>query len=187
MADSQPAITVLLRRGSQGDQSAISELMPYVYDELRSLAGHYLKSERSGHTLQATSLVHEAYLRLAGADVEWVNRVHFFSVAANAMRRILVDHVKTRNREKRGGGIAKITFDEAVEVSSDSNAPITEIDDALNDLAKFDERKSRIVEMVYFGGMTHDEVAGSLGLSVMTVHRELKFARAWIHQQLRGL
>lgn len=186
MHEPPQAVTGLLKRGREGDPKAISELLPLVYDQLRSLAENYMRSEREGHTLQATALVHEAYMRLAGADVNWDNRVHFFAVAAGVMRRILVDHAKRRGRQKRGAGAIRVTFNESVRIGSDPDSPIAEIDEALTELAKVDERKARIVELVYFGGLTYDETAAAVGVSAVTVHRELKFARAWLAQQMSG-
>ncbi|MFN7932057.1 MAG: sigma-70 family RNA polymerase sigma factor [Bryobacteraceae bacterium] len=186
MHESPHAVTGLLKRGREGDPKAISELLPLVYDQLRSLADKYMRSERQGHTLQATALVHEAYMRLAGADVDYENRVHFFAVAAGVMRRILVDHAKSRGRQKRGAGAAKVTLNEAVHVGSDPDSAIADIDEALTILAKVDERKARIVELIYFGGLTYDETASAVGVSAVTVHRELKFARAWLQQQMAG-
>ena len=179
-------MTGLLKRGREGDPKAISDLLPLVYDQLRSLADKYMRSERQGHTLQATALVHEAYMRLAGADVDYENRVHFFAVAAGAMRRILVDHAKSRGRQKRGAGAARVTLNEAVHIGNDPDSAIADIDEALTILAKVDERKARIVELIYFGGLTYDETASAVGVSSVTVHRELKFARAWLQQQMAG-
>jgi RNA polymerase sigma factor (TIGR02999 family) len=161
------------------------ELIPIVYAELRRLAASYLQGERPGHTLAATALVHEAYIRLAEADVPWQNRVHFFAVAARQMRRILVDHAKARGRGKRGGGAEKSSLDDVTLVSPELPVDVIAVDEALEQLATFDERKSRIIELMYFGGLTAEEIAEAVGISVPTVNRELKIAKAWLHTRLK--
>jgi len=178
-------IARLLHDARTGRGTAADELLPIVYDQLRGLAQSYLNGERQGHTLAATALVHEAYLRLAGADIEWQDRVHFFAVAARQMRRILVDHAKARGRDKRGGGDQHIPWEDAVMVASETPIDVVAVDQALQRLATFDARKSEIVELVYFGGLTVDEVAQALAISVATVHRDLKMAKAWLHTQLK--
>jgi RNA polymerase sigma factor (TIGR02999 family) len=179
-------ITVLLQRARQGGREAANELMPMVYDQLRRLAESYLSNERPGHTLVATALVHEAYLRLAGADVEWKDRVHFFAVAAKQMRHILVDHAKSRSRVKRGSDGDKISLDDVTLAYEDAPLDVIAVDDALNRLAVFDSRKAEAVELLYFGGLTFEETAEAMGTSVATVQRELKIAKAWLHTQLKG-
>jgi RNA polymerase sigma factor (TIGR02999 family) len=179
-------ITKLLREARQGRHEAADELMPMVYDQLRRLAETYLRNERPGHTLVATALVHEAYLRLAGADVDWKDRVHFFAVAAKQMRHILVDHAKTRRRVKRGSGGEQVSLDDVTLAYEDGAFDVIAIDEALNKLAEFDPRKSEAVEMLYFGGLTYEETAEAMGTSVATVQRELKIAKAWLHTHLRG-
>jgi RNA polymerase sigma-70 factor (ECF subfamily) len=177
-------VTRLLRELSSGDKQAFDALMPVVYDQLRKLAARCLVSERQGHTLAATALVHEAYLRLVGSDVAFEDRVHFYAVAARVMRRILVDHAKTNNRQKRGGGVDRMPLDEALVVGPETPAGILELDDALNRLAGLDARKSEVVELLFFGGMTYDETAAALQMSPATVHRELRMAKAWLHREL---
>jgi len=184
-SESEP-VTALLRQLSAGNQAAFDELIPLVYDQLRRLAARYLASERGNHTLAATALVHEAYIRLIDTEIEWENRAHFYAVAAHVMRHILVDHARAKRRVKRGGGLERISFDEAVNVGFESPYTILEIDKALNRLAERDERKSRIVEMVFFGGLTLEEVSAVLRLSVATIHRELKMAKAWLLVELSG-
>lgn len=177
-------MTQLLRQWSGGDKSALDQLMPVVYDQLHRLASRCLRSERPDHTLRATALVNEAYLRLIDADVAWQDRIHFFAVSARLLRRILVDHAKASKRQKRGGGADVITFDEAVIVGPDSPAALLELDAALERLAAQDQRKSEIVELLCFGGLTYDETAAALKISPATVHREIKLAKAWLHREL---
>lgn len=184
MLPNEKAVTRLLHELSHGDKSAFDKLMPVVYDHLHRLATRCLLSERPGHTLPATALVHEAYLRLVQADVAWEDRVHFYAVAARVMRRILVDHAKANNRQKRGGGVERIPFDEAIIVGPEASARVVEVDEALQRLAAHDERKSSIVELLFFGGMTYEETAAALSISPATVHRELRMAKAWLHREL---
>jgi RNA polymerase sigma-70 factor (ECF subfamily) len=179
------AVTRLLQQWSGGNKQALDELMPLVYDQLRRLASNCLRAERPDHTLRATALVHEAYVRLIDADVDWENRVHFFAVSARMLRRILVDHAKSRNREKRGGEFEKIPLDEAVVVGPQSDKGIVELDDALKRLALHDQRKSELIELLFFGGLTYDEAAAALKISPATVHRELILAKAWLYRELR--
>lgn len=179
-------VTRLLQESRNGSKEAFDQLVTHVYDKLRRLAAGSLRAEGASHTARATSLVHEAYLRLAGADVDWQNRMHFYAVAAQVMRRILVDHAKAKNRHKRGGGAQRVTLDEAVLVQPDIPDTILDLDEALKRLAERDPRKSQIVEMLFFGGMTYDETAGALQISSATVHRELKLAKAWLYRELNG-
>jgi len=158
--------------------------MPVVYEQLRKLAARCLRAERPDHTLRATALVHEAYLRLVDADVAWQDRVHFFAVSARLLRRILVDHAKANHRQKRGGGAEKVTLDEALLVGPQSSGGIVELDEALQRLAAHDQRKSELIELLCFGGLTYDEAATALKISPATVHRELKLAKAWLHREL---
>lgn len=189
MSDSTPIpepseVTQLLRSWRAGDQDSLENLLPMVYDELRRLAGRYMHGERSGHTLQATALVHEAYMRLVNAEVSWADRTHFFAVAARAMRRILVDHAKAKRRVKRGGDAVKLSLDEAVNVGEESSDTLVDLDEALDRLAAFDERKAKLVELHFFGGLTYDESAEALGISAATVHRDLRLAKAWLNREL---
>jgi RNA polymerase sigma factor (TIGR02999 family) len=185
MADRQ-SVTALLQRWGDGDKLALDELMPVVYDQLRKVAARCLRAERPDHTLRATALVHEAYLRLVDADVDWQDRVHFFAVSARLLRRILVDHAKASHRKKRGGGAETIPLDEALHVGPQSSKGVLELDAALRLLAAHDQRKSEIVELLCFGGLTYDETAIALKISPATVHRELKMAKAWLHRELKG-
>jgi RNA polymerase sigma factor (TIGR02999 family) len=175
-------VTQLLQQWSGGNKEALDRLMPYVYDQLRKLASKYLRSERPDHTLRATALVHEAYVRLIDSNVDWQDRVHFFAVSARLLRRILVDHAKSRNRHKRGGDFQKIPIDEAILVGPQSDRGIVELDEALQRLAEQDQRKSELIELLFFGGLTYEEAA--LQISPATVHRELKLAKAWLYREL---
>ena len=160
------------------------DLMPAVYDELRRLASRYLRSERPGHTLRPTALVHEAYLRLASAEGPWRDRGAFCAAAAQAMRRILVDYARSRNRQKRGGGGPFISLDEAIGVHEETAPDLLELDEALTRLALQDERKARIVELLFFGGLTYEECAEALGISTATLDRDLRLAKAWLWREL---
>lgn len=184
MSAERQLVTRLLQEWGGGDKRALDELIPVVYDQLRRLASRCLRAERPDHTLRATALVHEAYLRLVDADVAFQDRVHFFAVSARVLRRILVDHAKERNRQKRGGGAEKIPLDEAVLVGPQATAGIIELDEALERLAQQDPRKSQIVELLFFGGLTYDEAAAALEISPATLHRDLKLAKAWLHKEL---
>lgn len=178
-------ITPLLLRWSQGDEVALSHLLPVVYQELHRLAQHYLRRERADHTLQPTALIHEAYLRLIKHDFpEWQSRSHFFGVAARLMRQILVEHARTHAADKRGGGVAELSLDEAWLYSSEKAEELVALDDALIALAKFDERKVRIIELRYFGGMSLEETATALNLSIATIGHETRLARAWLHREM---
>ncbi len=184
MPEQTQQFTQLLHQWSGGSKDALDQLMPVIYDELRKLAGRYLLSERPGHTLRATALVNEAYLRLAGSDVAYQDRIHFFAVAARTLRHILVDYARTRNRGKRGGGIENLPIEEAILVGPESDRGIVELDDALNGLAAHDPRKAKIVELLFFGGLTLEEAAAVLGTSPATVFREMKMAKAWLHREM---
>lgn len=178
------AVTELLHQWSGGNKQALDQLMPVIYDQLHRLASKCLRAERTDHTLRATALVHEAYVRLVESDVDWQDRVHFFAVSARVLRRILVDHAKSRNRDKRGGEFQKIPLDEAMLVGSQSDKNILELDEALQRLATVDQRKSELIELLFFGGLTYDEAAAALRISPATVHRELKLAKAWLYREL---
>ncbi|MEQ1922886.1 MAG: sigma-70 family RNA polymerase sigma factor [Pyrinomonadaceae bacterium] len=179
-------VTILLKRISDGDGKAPDELLPLVYAELRKLAHAYLKNERSDHTLQATALVHEAYIRLVDWEkVSWQNRAHFFAVAAKLMRKILVDHAREKRAQKRDGG-QRLTLDEAVSLPNQTGREIDLIalDEALGKLDKFDKTQSKIVELRFFGGLTVDETAHALQISAATVKREWTVARTWLFREI---
>ena len=161
--------------------------MPLVYDQLHALAQYCFQSERDGHTLRTTALVHEAYLRLAGSNVNWQDRAHFFAVAAQVMRRILVDYARKQKREKRGGGAAKLSLDDAAFVADNSPDAIIALEDALSRLTELDPRKGQALELVYFGGLTYEEAAHTMAISEATLHRDLRMAKAWVHRELAGM
>jgi RNA polymerase sigma factor (TIGR02999 family) len=182
-----PEITQLLANWSAGQAEGAARLMPAVYQELRRLARQYLQRERGDHTLQPTALVHEAYLRLANQkDAHWQNRAQFFAVAGHLMRRILVDHARAHLAEKRGGHAEKIELDEAALPPEERAANLVALDDALTELAVVDARKSRVVELRFFGGLTVEETAEAMGLNSATVRRDWTFAKAWLHRTIRG-
>ena len=184
-APSSKQITQLLVAWGDGDQSALEELTPLVYEELRRLAHHYMGRERPGHTLQTTALVNEAYIRLIDwKNVHWQNRAHFFAVSAQLMRRILVDFARSRGYAKRGGGALAVTLDEAALVSSEKGTDIVALDQALLSLADLDLRQSRVVELRFFGGLSIEETAEVLKVSPGTVRRDWSLARAWLHREL---
>ena len=177
-------VTMLLQQWRGGNQEALDQLVPIVYDELRRLAARCLQSERPGHTLRATALVHEAYIRLMDADIGWQDRAHFYAVAARVVRRILVEYARSHSRQKRGGGEELIPLDEAVVVGPEASSIVLDLDEALQRLAAVDERKSDIIQLLFFGGLTYDETAAALDISPATVHRELKLAKAWLYREL---
>ena len=178
-------VTQLLIKWSNGDKAALDKLMPLIQEELRRLAHHYMSRERPGHTLQTTALVNEAYLRLVNRkDVHWQNRTHFFAIAATLMRSILVDHARSHTYAKRGGGAHKTELDEAMVVSQERAAEVVALDDALKELASFDLKQSRIVELRFFGGLTVEETAEVLHLSPATIKREWSTAKAWLYSEL---
>ena len=181
-------VTGLLVAWSEGEDEALQALLPLVYDELRRLASVALRGERSGHTLQTTALVHEAYVRLVGADVHWEGSSHFMRVAARAMRRVLVDHARKRKSQKRGSGAAPIDLDSLEGVLPGEARPedVIDLDEALERLIALEERKGRAVELHYFGGLSYEEIAEALGVSPATVHRDLRMARAWLYKELQG-
>ena len=182
---SQKDVTRLLVDWANGDQAALQELMPLVYDELRRLASRYMRRESEGHTLQTSALVNEAYLRLIDQkNVRWQNRAHFFGIAAQLMRRILVDHARSRSRLKRGGQIQKLSLDEQAVIAKEA-AEVIALDEALKNLAEMDPRKSQIVEMKFFGGLTTEEVAEVLKVTSRTVEREWRKARAWLNRAVK--
>ncbi len=180
-------VTQLLQQWSHGDDGALAELTPLVYEELRRLAHHQMAGQRSDHTLQTTALVNEAYLRLADqTNPNWQERAHFFAVAARAMRQIVVDYARSYQSQKRGGGALKIELDEAALVSPGEAKEIVELHEALEGLAALDSRKAEVVELKYFGGLNYDEIAEVLKVSKITVRRDWEFARAWLHRELHS-
>jgi RNA polymerase sigma-70 factor (ECF subfamily) len=185
MKPSTHNITLMLKKLNQGNQDVVSELVPVLYDELRRLASYHLRHERPNHTLQPTALVHEAYLRLVDQkQVHWQNRSHFFGIAAQQMRRILVDYARNHQAAKRGGAVAKVTLDEAMIVSTENPTEILAVDETLSRLAAFDPQQARIVELRVFGGLTVEEVAEALGISPATVKRDWNVARAWLTREI---
>jgi len=184
MKSDSPTITQLLVEWSHGNQQALDRLTPLVYDELRQMARTYLRLERPDHTLQATALVHEAYLRLIDQhSVSWQNRAHFFGIASQMMRRILVNHALTRAAEKRGGG-EKIALNEAIEFAQQSDIDLIALDEALQELERLDPQQTRIVELRFFGGLSIEETAAALGVSPATVKRDWSTARLWLRRKL---
>lgn len=182
---SSSRITDLLEAWSQGDSAALDELIPVVYSELHRVASRQLRRERPNHTLQTTALVNEAYVRLIDQTrCGWENRTHFFAVAASVMRRILVDYARSQRAAKRGGGTQRVSLKDDILASHEHVACVTFLDEALNKLARLDARKSQIVELRFFGGLTIDEVASVLHVSPMTVMRDWAFAKAWLHREL---
>lgn len=180
-------VTKILKKASGGDDSAVRRLMPLVYNELRALAESYLQRERPDHTLQATALVHEAYVRLIKQeDVEWQNRAHFFGVAAQAIRRILVDHARGRQRAKRGGNRQRVHLDEDIALTKEPDLDLLALNEAMEKLAAFHERAARVVELRFFGGLSREEVAEFLGVSLRTVGDDWRLARAWLRRGLEG-
>ena len=180
-------VTALLLKWGKGDDDARERLIPLVHQELHRIARRCMAGERVGHSLQATALVNEAYVRLVdGKAVEWHDRAHFLAVSARVMRRILVDHARARRAQKRGGEGARVTFDEALVVTDEPRQNFVALDDALEALAKFDERKSRVVELRFFGGLSVDETASVLNVSRDTVMRDWRLAKAWLQGEMRG-
>jgi RNA polymerase sigma factor (TIGR02999 family) len=178
-------VTKLLVDWGQGNKEALDLLTPIVYRELHNLAERYLRMERNAATLQPTALVHEAYLKLVAQDApDWQSRSHFFGVAAHLMRQILVDNARKHRSVKRGGGMANVPLDEALSMSPERSAGVIALDDALNQLAVVDERKAKVIELRFFGGMTVEETANALGISVATVGREQRLAEAWLHREM---
>ncbi len=180
-------ITLLLIDWSKGNEIALEQLFPLVYEELRQIARRFMRRQNSGHTFQTTELIHEAYMRIAKqGEHNWQNRAHFFGVAAQAMRHILVDYARSKNSQKRGGLAEKITLEENLVVSAHRSEEIVALDDALKQLAILDERKSRVVEMKFFGGLTIEEIAEVLKISPETVKRDWRFSRTWLLRELAG-
>ena len=180
-------VTGLLLQWGQGDEAALERLIPLVYRELHQIARRCMAGERGDHSLQATALVNEAYFRLVDAkEVAWHDRAHFLAVSAQVMRRILVDHARSRHAQKRGGEAARVTFDEALVVVHEPGQDFVALDDALEALATFDERKSRVIELRFFGGLSVEETASVLNVSPDTVMRDWRLAKAWLQREMRG-
>ncbi len=182
-------VTQLLHDWRGGNQQALEKLMPMVYDTLRELAGRYMRREAAHHTLQATVVVNEAYMKLVDADVSWADRSHFIAIAARAMRRILVDHARNKGRDKRGGDATRITLQDT-RINPEGGSAVEgidliELEEALEKLAAFDDRKAKAIELSFFGGLTYDEIAEVLEISPATVDRELRFAKAWLYNNLK--
>jgi len=178
-------LTVLLKDWKQGDATALERLTPLIYDELRRIAHRYAQRERNGHTLQTTALVNEAYLRLAGAEnPDWQDRSHFFAVTAQVMRHILIDHARRRRYIKHGGAAQQVSLDEACLMADERAAELVTLDEALKDLARLDARKTQVVELRYFGGLSLSETADALGISLMTVRRDWRAAKAWLFRRM---
>jgi RNA polymerase sigma factor (TIGR02999 family) len=184
--DSTPGVTQLLLEWQKGDKQALERLMPLVYDELRTIARRYLSRERVGHTLQSTALVHEAYLKMVDQrHVEWQNRAQFFGIAATLMRRVLVDHARATQRQKRGGPLPRLSLDDVPDIATPSSGvDLLVLDQALDRLQSIDPQQSRLVELRFFGGLTIDEAAVALGVSAGTVKRDWNSARAWLFQEM---
>jgi RNA polymerase sigma factor (TIGR02999 family) len=178
-------VTVLLGRWRGGDREALDQLIPLVYGELRRIAQNYLRNERPGHTLQSTALVHEAYVRMVRQDLpQWQNRAHFFAVAAQIMRQILVDHARAYRAGKRGGGACKLALEDATEDAQQVDVDIVALDDALKTLTQMDPQQGKVVELKFFGGLSIEDTAEVLGISSSTVKRDWITARAWLHREL---
>jgi RNA polymerase sigma factor (TIGR02999 family) len=178
-------VTQLLLAWNRGDRGALDQLIPLVYDELRRAAKRYMRRERTGHTLQTTALVNEVYMRLIDAEsVRWQDRAHFFAIAAQLMRRVLVEFARRRQQQKRGGDLQQVTLDEALMVADNRSLDLVALDDALNALASLDQRQSQVVEMRFFGGLSEDEIAEVLGVSPRTVRNDWSMAKAWLLREL---
>ena len=182
------AVTELLVRWSHGDDAALAELTPLVYEELRRLAHHQMSGQRPNHTLQTTALANEAYLRLADQTASnWQSRAHFFAVAARAMRQILVSYARSNRAQKRGGGVARIELDESAILSPEQSKEMVDLHEALETLGALDSRKARVVELKYFGGLNYDEIAEVLKIARMTVRRDWEFAKLWLYAELHSV
>jgi RNA polymerase sigma-70 factor, ECF subfamily len=179
-------VTILLKQWKSGDASALEQVTPLVYEELRRLAASYLRREREGHTLQPTALLNEAYMRLVAVEQDFSSRAHFFGVAAHLMRLILVDHARSKRRQKRGGGEAAVPLEESMAVAQSRPETLLALDEGLRQLAAFDERKAKVIEMRFFGGMNLEETAEALDISQATVGREQRMAEAWLNRYLSG-
>jgi RNA polymerase sigma factor (TIGR02999 family) len=187
MSDHAPdQITQMLIELTEGNKEVVNQILPHIYDELRKLASSYLRRERSNHTLQPTALVHEAYMKLIDQNrVQWQNRAHFFGIAAQVMRRILMDHARKHTADKRGGEFEKLPIEEEILiVSQDKSSELLALDEALEELSKIDPDKAKIVELRYFGGLSIEETAEVMGVSVPTINRHWKMAKAWLYSQV---
>lgn len=178
-------VTALLHDWQAGKQQALDELMPLVYDQVRVLAQHHLRREQPGHTLRATELVHEAYMKLVGSDVSFTDRAHFYALASRVIRHILINHGNAKRSAKRGGGAARLAMDEAMQIGAEPDDSILEVHEALERLEMLDPRKARIVEMIFFGGLEQDMAAEALSISSATLRRELRLAKAWLFNELQ--
>lgn len=187
MTASPKDVTQLLVDWGKGDRKALDGLMPLVYDELHRIAARYLRRERQGHTLQTTALINEAYMRIVDQNrVSWQSRAHFFGVAAQMMRRILVDHARSHLYAKRGGGAQKLSLDEAIATPQERDLDLVALDDALTTLAEIDPQQGRIIELRFFGGLTIEETAEALSISPATVKRDWNMAKAWLYGEIRN-
>ena len=187
MPRNSPEITQLLVAWGKGDETALDQLIPVVYGELRRIAGNFMRRQNQGHTLQASALVNEAFLRLVDCNkVNWQSRTHFFAVSAQLMRRVLVDAARRRNSQKRGGDRFRVTLDDHIDISNESETDLVALDEALTRLADLNPRHSRIVELRYFGGLTEEQVAETLSVSARTVRRDWSVARAWLYRELQS-
>jgi RNA polymerase sigma factor (TIGR02999 family) len=181
----QSELTNLLDDWKHGDSSALEKLTPLIYDEMRRIAHRYVRRERNGHTLQTTALINEAYLRLAGSDSpDWQNRQHFFAVTAQVMRHILIDHARRRRAQKHGGDGQQVSLSEAEAMTNERASELIALDEALEELAALDSRKSQVVQLRYFGGLSLEETAKALGVSLMTVRRDWRAAKAWLYKKV---
>lgn len=185
MANDEGQVTILLKAISAGDAEAEQSLLPLVYRELHRLARSYMRRERPNHTLQPTALINEAYMRLAGAEVDWKNREHFIGVAAQVMRRVLVDHARSHNAEVRGGGLKRVELEEGLALSPERAEELLSLNEALDRLAKINARQARVVELHYFGGLSMVQIATLLHISERSVKRDWSLARLWLFQELR--
>lgn len=184
MAD-QHTVTQLLQNWQAGQANAMDKLTPLLYDTLKQMAGRYMGKENAGHTLQATALVNEAYIQLIGSDQNWANRAHFLGVSARIMRHVLIDHARNNNRQKRGGDATRVTLVESRLFGGGTEPDVLALDEVLSKLEQFDERKARVIELSFFGGLTYDEISQVLDISAATVDRELRFGKAWLCRELR--
>ena len=181
---SPETVTQLLVDWRSGDNNALEKLTPLVYKSLRDLAERYMQGERHDHTLQPTAVVNEAFSKLIDMQISWQDRTHFYAVAARLMRRILVDHARAHRREKRGGQAINVTFEEFAIPAEAESSDLVDLDESLHRLNDLDERKSNVIELHFFGGLTYDEIAEALSISAATVDRELRFAKAWLYRDL---